>query len=421
MDDDAFGATPPSDTPASKLASASHPVNRALPFRIYIESEAGGIVSQSPSNGRTRRKSRYPLSHLNRSSEWQAAREYTKFANGNGLHVGHEHIARFAGPKHAERTNASSIQRLASNPTPPMTPTMNGETASLGDNQYKILEFDFSRIDYELDRTRKTIDTGIWSTVYFAKPVARSSKPNVDTNPPSPVTPSRGSTDPPSILYVVKMPKGAGAKKVFDQEAKILTKLQQSEDCHEYIVPFYGVDERTSALVFEGVGGGPPEDPSLEGFVTRFSTMTEHERYKAFRELFVRAAYDLVGGLKFIHAHGIIHADIKPANVLLDIRHKDSAQMCITGARYIDFSASFCTGSDSSHAGGTWDYLAPEQIYAYKEAPTFASDVWSLGITLLFILVGRSPYAETCGIDAFRSTVEIQRYGVTPTQSAAGN
>jgi serine/threonine protein kinase len=278
---------------------------------------------------------------------------------------------------------------------------MNKENDSPGDDRIEVLKYDFSRIDYELDRTR-SIDTGAWSTVYFAKPVAHSTKPAGPSTSSPPGTPSGRSIDPACSLYVVKMTKGAGAKKVFGHEVKILTKLQQSEDSHEYIVPFYGVDERNSALVFEGVGRGPPEDPSLDGFVKRFTTMTEHERHKAFRELFVTAARDLVGGLKFIHAHGIVHADIKPANVLLDVQQTNSAQVRAIRARYIDFSASFCSGSDASHAGGTWDWMAPEQIYAYKEPPTFASDIWSLGITLLFILVGRSPYTETCGSDTFR-------------------
>lgn len=44
------------------------------------------------------------------------------------------------------------------------------------------------------------------------------------------------------------------------------------------------------------------------------------------------------------------------------------------------------------------DYMAPEQMSIRKDVnmPSFASDVWSLGITLLYILVGDSPYAAAC-------------------------
>lgn len=47
--------------------------------------------------------------------------------------------------------------------------------------------------------------------------------------------------------------------------------------------------------------------------------------------------------------------------------------------------------------------VAPEQMRIQKEfnTPTFASDVWSLGITLLSILVGDSPYTAACGDNNF--------------------
>ena len=43
--------------------------------------------------------------------------------------------------------------------------------------------------------------------------------------------------------------------------------------------------------------------------------------------------------------------------------------------------------------------MAPEQLRIQKDlnTPTFASDVWSLGMTLLYIIVGDSPYAAACG------------------------
>ena len=47
--------------------------------------------------------------------------------------------------------------------------------------------------------------------------------------------------------------------------------------------------------------------------------------------------------------------------------------------------------------------MAPEQLRIQKDlnTPTFASDIWSLGLTLLYILVGGSPYAAACGDNLF--------------------
>jgi serine/threonine protein kinase len=256
-------------------------------------------------------------------------------------------------------------------------------------DQVDILNYDFSKIDYELDRAN-SIGRGLWSNVYFAQPIVRSPVQDTLAATTPPPTPQQRSNNSPCSLYAIKVAARPDAKQIFHQEARMLTVLQRSEEAHEHIVPFYGLDERISVLVFEGVDGG-----SLENLVARLKTMTELERHLELRSLFGKLSSDLIGGLHFIHSKEVVHADIKPANVLLDLVKIDSSQAPIVRARYIDFSASFITGSDSSaNAGGTWDFMAPEQLSRDKNlnTPTFKSDIWSLGITLLYLLVGASPY-----------------------------
>lgn len=149
--------------------------------------------------------------------------------------------------------------------------------------------------------------------------------------------------------------------------------------------------------MFEGVVGG-----SLEHLVSRLSTMTESDRHPKLVELFGRLAKDLISGIQFIHASGMVHADIKPANVLLDLYDSRTNESPGIRARYIDFSASFESSESelaAANAGGTWAFMAPEQLRLQKDlnTPTFASDVWSVGISLLFVIVGSSPYAAACG------------------------
>lgn len=252
--------------------------------------------------------------------------------------------------------------------------------------------YDFSRIDYELDRA-KAIGTGLWSSVFWAQPVARSL--GLSKSPLTPPSSPGKLAGPPCSLFAVKLPARADSKDIFAHEARVLTLLQKSRYSQQYIVPFHGFDPRSNSLVFEAVLGG-----SLENLVARLRQMTELARHLQLRTIFAGLAMDLVSGLNFIHSAGVIHADIKPANILLDISEDHELFRPTLRARYIDFSASFVQGQDHlPNAGGTWDYMAPEQMRSQRDqsTPTFASDVWSVGATLLYILAGGSPYAAACG------------------------
>lgn len=84
-----------------------------------------------------------------------------------------------------------------------------------------------------------------------------------------------------------------------------------------------------------------------------------------------------------VHAHsaGILHCDIKPANILLD--HGDEARLG-------DFGQSRLS-SDQSPALGTFYYMAPEQA-ALDAVPDVRWDVYALGAVLYHMLTGSPPY-----------------------------
>lgn len=203
--------------------------------------------------------------------------------------------------------------------------------------------------------------------------------------PPSTPQKFRAPTIPSA--YAVKVAKRRDAIQVFEDEARILTHLQRhSHDAHQYIIPFYGFGMSHTALVFEAATSG-----DLEGLITRTSTSLD-----TILTLFPALAKQLVSGLAFMHSAGIVHADIKPANILLDMTTTSPPQLI---ARYCDFSASFITSDTipkGATGGGTWTYMAPEQLSSSPliSTPTPASDIWSLGLTLLSFLLSSSPYAE---------------------------
>ena len=101
-----------------------------------------------------------------------------------------------------------------------------------------------------------------------------------------------------------------------------------------------------------------------------------------------RQARRLVGALASAHAAGIVHRDIKPANILFDER----GEPCLA-----DFGVAL--SRDQTHgltmAGmvvGTPGFMAPEQARGDAVAP--ATDVFSLGATLLFAATGDGPYGQ---------------------------
>jgi serine/threonine protein kinase len=294
---------------------------------------------------------------------------------------------------------ASSPPIKSANPSPPLTPpsSMHDPEPTHDLDNDGVIAYDFSKIDYELERA-KVLGTGLWSTVYLSQP--RTNITIDYASPPS--TPSRRSLDisAPS-LFAVKQPSRKDARHVFDQEARVLSRIQARENASQFLVPFYGLDPRNGNLVFEAVIGG-----SLENLAARLKQMTEVARHVELIATFPGIAVDLVNGLSFLHAEGVIHADIKSANVLLDMYEQYGQTRPVIRARYIDFSAAFMPAYGDSHAnaGGTWEFLAPEQLRVAQpelSIPTKASDVWSLGLTLLAVVVGGSPYESACGGNVF--------------------
>ncbi|WPH01469.1 map kinase kinase pbs2 [Acrodontium crateriforme] len=283
--------------------------------------------------------------------------------------------------------------------SPPMTPSRAFDSIHVKQRiePPEVTLYDFTRLDYELERAR-VAGTGLWSTVFLADAAPKFSPASTEEPLTPPWSPPATYKHALPSLYAVKVPARTDAKEVFRQEAKILTFLARYPACQQFVVGFHGFDERNSSLVFEAVLGG-----SLENLNSRLKQMTEVARHLEMISIFPNLAEDLINGLAFIHDAGVVHADIKPANILLDISTPDHTPSSkpIIRARYIDFSASFrpANPSDSlKHAGGTWTYLAPEQMHLQPtlNTPTPASDIWSLGLTLLSLIIGTSPYTAAC-------------------------
>lgn len=99
----------------------------------------------------------------------------------------------------------------------------------------------------------------------------------------------------------------------------------------------------------------------------------------------------LLRAVGMLHRRQILHRDIKPENLLLG----DDGEL-----RLLDFGLAYCPGlseDQPSTLPGTPSYIAPEAFRG--DPPTAQQDLYSVGVTLYFLLTGHYPYGE---IEAFQ-------------------
>ncbi|HMK63871.1 MAG TPA: serine/threonine-protein kinase, partial [Acidimicrobiales bacterium] len=94
----------------------------------------------------------------------------------------------------------------------------------------------------------------------------------------------------------------------------------------------------------------------------------------------------LAGALAYVHRRGVVHRDVKPANVLLGPGSR--VRLADFGiAQVLDASTATVTGTTL----GTAAYMAPEQLADHRVGP--AADVWALAAVLLECLTGLRAFA----------------------------
>lgn len=168
------------------------------------------------------------------------------------------------------------------------------------------------------------------------------------------------------------------ARKVIHIEANpairrnIMTELQTLEKCKSpYIVSCYGafMEEGDISVCMELMDVG-----ALDSILKRNGAVRE--------DILAQITLSVLRGLVYLYEkHRIIHRDVKPSNILIN----SSGQIKIC-----DFGVSGqLINSIANSFVGTQSYMAPERIVGEKYS--VRSDVWSLGMTLVELALGKFP------------------------------
>ncbi|CCG83740.1 protein of unknown function [Taphrina deformans PYCC 5710] len=187
-----------------------------------------------------------------------------------------------------------------------------------------------------------------------------------------------------------KIPNSKASVPFIQRERAVLDFIcQATEDLDHIIEHFHGPDSSNQTTLFMELGhydilGYLEAEQSRDKMPSSGPVVGS----RAWHEI----ATSIVHGVAALHAIGMVHTDIKPQNILW------------TGEgvpKLIDFEGAFTPDGSMTRLKqrgydvvGTTIYNAPELLRMGNTTPSFATDLYALGVTLLVLATGREPYAQ---------------------------
>ena len=171
-------------------------------------------------------------------------------------------------------------------------------------------------------------------------------------------------------LVALKLFHGASNPDVVLQEGRMLARMR-----HENVVTVYGAD------VFDGVAGIWMElvhGRTLDTLVRKDGPMSAHDA--------AAVGVDIARALDAVHEAGVLHCDVKAQNVV----QETTGRVVLMDLGAGRLAPEYRDADEVSDVAGTPRYMAPE-LFTSGSTATKASDIYSFGILLYFLVTGQFP------------------------------
>ncbi len=214
----------------------------------------------------------------------------------------------------------------------------------------------------------------------------------------------------PGTPYKIERRLGAGGMGVvYVVRHTFLNRLEALKTIHPELVDRRDIAERMQKEaeivgnlrhpnIVQVTGGGIIQDewrlPYFAMEMLRGKNLREVLKKKTLTDIasICSVATDVLSALAEAHAHRIVHRDVKPENIFLQLDSTRSAGPKIT-PKLLDFGiVAVIGGRQTLGFRGTYKYAAPEQLRGEKVSPQ--TDIYAMGLVIFEMIAGRGPFDE---------------------------
>ncbi|XP_068152579.1 myosin light chain kinase A [Drosophila tropicalis] len=184
------------------------------------------------------------------------------------------------------------------------------------------------------------------------------------------------------INYLIKMIQKTNMDEISSSDYKEIQIIRQLQGHANIIQLMYSVEQPRQAFIIKEC-----LDSDVSKLMSQYGPFTERLSRQIVR--------DVASGLLHLHRRNILHRNIKPENLAVQIRKTMSEGTCpeISVVKISDFSlATYYSGKKLYQCCGTRNFVPPETVR--HSGYDFGIDIWGLGVTLFYMTCNEYPFGN---------------------------